>query len=163
MPQLCLKSPITRQRVVAMLLSTNLLSQRSALNDQLPTLPESPVPSPSTFTLSTVLRSVPRKPLGKFVDKRDLALQQDGAGSPRTSAPALSEVHHNYLSSRYSAVGTTSSSSSCSTLADVVPLPQRPSLPMPSTTSTRHLPSRLVAYNHTHREVHTWPRDRQDL
>ena len=67
--------------------------------------------------------------------------------SPPRSAPALSDVHHNYLSSRYSAVGTTSSSNSRSTLADVVPVPQRPSLPMPSTTtSTRQLvagPSRL--------------------
>ena len=66
--------------------------------------------------------------------------------SPPKSAPALSDVHHNYLPSRYSAVGTLSSSNSRSTLADVVPVPQRPSLPMPSTSSTRQLvagPSRL--------------------
>ena len=66
--------------------------------------------------------------------------------SPPRSA-GLSDSHHNYLSSRYSAVGTTSSSNFRSTLADVVPVPQRPSLPMPSTaSSTRQLvagPSRL--------------------
>jgi hypothetical protein len=66
--------------------------------------------------------------------------------SPPRSA-GLSDSHHNYLPSRYSAVGTTSSSNFRSTLADVVPVPQRPSLPMPSTTSsTRQLvagPSRL--------------------
>ncbi len=66
--------------------------------------------------------------------------------SPPKSA-GLSDSHHNYLPSRYSAVGTTSSSNFRSTLADVVPVPQRPSLPMPSTaSSTRQLvagPSRL--------------------
>jgi hypothetical protein len=66
--------------------------------------------------------------------------------SPPRSA-GLSDSHHNYLPSRYSAVGTTSSSNFRSTLADVVPVPQRPSLPMPSTaSSTRQLvagPSRL--------------------
>ena len=66
--------------------------------------------------------------------------------SPPKSA-GLSDSHHNHLPSRYSAVGTTSSSNFRSTLADVVPVPQRPSLPMPSTaSSTRQLvagPSRL--------------------
>ena len=66
--------------------------------------------------------------------------------SPPKSA-GLSDSHHNYLPSRYSAVGTSSSSNFRSTLGDVVPAPQRPSLPMPSTaTSTRQLvagPSRL--------------------
>ncbi len=66
--------------------------------------------------------------------------------SPPSSAPALSGTHLNYLSSRYSSVGTTASSTR-STLTDVVP-PQRPSLPMPSTASiTRQLmagPSRLT-------------------
>jgi hypothetical protein len=65
--------------------------------------------------------------------------------SPPLSVPALSGTHLNYLSSRYSSVGTTSSNTR-STLADVVP-PQRPSLPMPSSASiTRQLmagPSRL--------------------
>ncbi len=65
--------------------------------------------------------------------------------SPPLSVPALSGAHVNYLSSRYSSVGTTSSNTR-STLADVVP-PQRPSLPMQSTASiTRQLvagPSRL--------------------
>ena len=67
--------------------------------------------------------------------------------SPPRSAPALSDAHYNYLPSRYSAVGATSSSNLRPTLADVVPVPQRPSLPMPSaTSSTRQLvagPSRL--------------------
>jgi hypothetical protein len=67
--------------------------------------------------------------------------------SPPRSAPGLSDAHNNYLPSRYSAVGTTSSSHFRSTLADVIPVPQRPSLPMPSTaSSTRQLvagPSRL--------------------
>ncbi|KAI0300225.1 hypothetical protein BC826DRAFT_666451 [Russula brevipes] len=67
--------------------------------------------------------------------------------SPPRSASALSDAHYSYLSSRYSAVGTTSSSNTRSTLADVVPVPQRPSLPMLSTaSSTRQLvagPSRL--------------------
>lgn len=66
--------------------------------------------------------------------------------SPPRSA-GLSDTHLNYLPSRYSAVGTTSSSSVRSTSADVVPAPQRPSLPMSSTaSSTRQLvagPSRL--------------------
>ncbi|KAH8998527.1 hypothetical protein EDB92DRAFT_1180999 [Lactarius akahatsu] len=65
--------------------------------------------------------------------------------SPPLSVPALSGSHLNYLSSRYSSVGTTSSSTR-STLADVIP-PQRPSLPMPSSASiTRQLmagPSRI--------------------
>jgi hypothetical protein len=67
--------------------------------------------------------------------------------SPPRSASGLSDAHNNYLPSRYSAIGTTSSSHFRSTLADVVPVPQRPSLPMPSTaSSTRQLvagPSRL--------------------
>ena len=71
--------------------------------------------------------------------------------SPPKSA-GLSDSHHNYLASRYSAVGATSSSNFRSTLADVVPVPQRPSLPMPSTSSTRQLvagPSRLSrAHSH---------------
>ena len=66
--------------------------------------------------------------------------------SPPLSVPSLSGSHLNYLSSRYSSVGATSSSAR-STLADVVP-PQRPSLPMPSSASiTRQLmagPSRLA-------------------
>ena len=66
--------------------------------------------------------------------------------SPPLAVPALSGAHLNYLSSRYSSVGTTSSNAR-STLADVVP-PQRPSLPMPSSASiTRQLmagPSRLT-------------------
>jgi hypothetical protein len=65
--------------------------------------------------------------------------------SPPLSVPSLSGSHLNYLSSRYSSAGATSSSAR-STLADVVP-PQRPSLPMPSNASiTRQLmagPSRL--------------------
>jgi hypothetical protein len=71
--------------------------------------------------------------------------------SPPRSA-GLSDSHHNYLPSRYSAVGTTSSSNFRSTLADVVPAPQRPSLPMPTASSTRQLvagPSRLSrAHSH---------------
>ena len=66
--------------------------------------------------------------------------------SPPLSVPSLSGSHLNYLSSRYSSVGATSSSAR-STLADVVP-PQRPSLPMPSSASiTRQLmagPSRIT-------------------
>ena len=66
--------------------------------------------------------------------------------SPPLSVPSLAGSHLNYLSSRYSSVGATSSSAR-STLADVVP-PQRPSLPMPSSASiTRQLmagPSRLA-------------------
>ena len=74
--------------------------------------------------------------------------------SPPRSAPALSDAQYNYLPSRYSAVGATSSSSNLrSTLADVVPVPQRPSLPMPSaTSSTRQIvagPSRL-SRTHSH-------------
>jgi hypothetical protein len=67
--------------------------------------------------------------------------------SPPRSAPALSDAHYTYLSSRYSAVGSTSSSNVRTTLADVVPVPQRPSLPMTSSASSaRQLaagPSRL--------------------
>jgi hypothetical protein len=75
--------------------------------------------------------------------------------SPPLSVPSLSGSHLNYLSSRYSSVGATSSSAR-STLADVVP-PQRPSLPMPSNASiTRQLmagPSRFSrACNHSHRK-----------
>ena len=77
--------------------------------------------------------------------------------SPPKSAPGLSDAHHNYLPSRYSAVGTTSSSNLRSTLADVVPAPQRPSLPMASTaSSTRQLtagPSRLTRV-HSHGQMH---------
>ncbi|KAI9509223.1 hypothetical protein F5148DRAFT_787873 [Russula earlei] len=66
--------------------------------------------------------------------------------SPPRSAPALSDAHYSFLSSRYSAVGA-SSSNVRSTLADVVPVPQRPSLPIASSaSSTRQLvagPSRL--------------------
>ena len=74
--------------------------------------------------------------------------------SPPRSAPALSDAHYNYLPSRYSAIGATSSSSNLrSTLAEVVPAPQRPSLPMPSaTSSTRQIvagPSRL-SRTHSH-------------
>lgn len=74
--------------------------------------------------------------------------------SPPRSASALSDAHYSYLPSRYSAVGATSSSSNLrSTLAEVVPVPQRPSLPMPSaTSSTRQIvagPSRLSrAHSH---------------
>jgi hypothetical protein len=60
--------------------------------------------------------------------------------SPPKSA-GLSDSHHNYLPSRYS-----TSSNFRSTLADVVPVPQRPSLPMSSASSTRQLvagPNRL--------------------
>lgn len=72
--------------------------------------------------------------------------------SPPRSAPGLSDAHYSYLPSRYSAVGATSSNVR-STLADVVPVPQRPSLPMSSTaSSTRQLvagPSRLSrAHSH---------------
>ena len=66
--------------------------------------------------------------------------------SPPRSATSLSDTHYNHLPSRYSSVDTASSSNLRSTLADVVPVPQRPSLPMPSSASTRQLmagPSRL--------------------
>jgi hypothetical protein len=63
----------------------------------------------------------------------------------------LSDAHYSYLPSRYSAIGTSSSSNLRSTLAEVVPLPQRPSLPMPSaTSSTRQViagPSRINRVN----------------
>ena len=74
--------------------------------------------------------------------------------SPPRSASALSDAHYNYPPSRYSAIGASSSSSNLrSTLAEVVPVPQRPSLPMPSaTSSTRQIvagPSRL-SRTHSH-------------
>jgi hypothetical protein len=71
--------------------------------------------------------------------------------SPPRSAPVLSDALYNYLPSRYSAVGATSSSNLRPTLAEVVPVPQRPSLPMSSTTSsTRQVvagPSRISRVN----------------
>ncbi|KAI0004468.1 hypothetical protein BJV74DRAFT_376936 [Russula compacta] len=75
--------------------------------------------------------------------------------SPPRSAPGLSDAHYSYLPSRYSAVGATSSNVR-STLADVVPVPQRPSLPMSSTaSSTRQLVldrAVSVAYTRTDRK-----------
>jgi hypothetical protein len=77
--------------------------------------------------------------------------------SPPKSAPGLSDAHHSYLPSRFSAVGTTSSSNLRSTLAVVVPSPQRPSLPMASTaSSTCQLtagPSHLTRV-HSHGQMH---------
>src|SRR6266850_2133816 len=71
--------------------------------------------------------------------------------SPPRSAPALSDAHYSYFPSRYSAIGATSSSNLRSTLAEVVPVPQRPSLPMPSaSSSTRQViagPSRISRVN----------------
>jgi hypothetical protein len=67
--------------------------------------------------------------------------------SPPRSATGLSDTHHSHLPPRYSSVDTASSSNLRSTLADVVPVPQRPSLPMPASASTRQLmagPSRLI-------------------
>jgi hypothetical protein len=65
-----------------------------------------------------------------------------------------SSVHHNYLSS---AVGTTSSSNSRSTLADVSPVPQQPSL---LCQPPSHLRANLlldqavsVVYSHTDRNL----------
>jgi len=72
--------------------------------------------------------------------------------SPPRSAPALSDAHYSYLPSRYSAIGATSSSSNLrSTLAEVVPVPQRPSLPMPSaTSSTRQIVAGSSRLSRTH-------------
>lgn len=69
----------------------------------------------------------------------------------RYSPPRSSDAHYSYFPSRYSAIGATSSSNLRSTLAEVVPVPQRPSLPMPSaTSSTRQVvagPSRISRVN----------------
>jgi|SRR5712671_1385927 len=71
--------------------------------------------------------------------------------SPPRSAPALSDALYNYLPSRYSAVGATSSFNVRSTLADVVPVPQRPSLPMTSSASSaRQLAAGQSRLNRVH-------------
>jgi hypothetical protein len=65
--------------------------------------------------------------------------------SPPRSATGLSDTHYSHLPPRYSSVDAAASNLR-STLADVVPVPQRPSLPMSSSASTRQLmagPSRL--------------------
>jgi hypothetical protein len=65
--------------------------------------------------------------------------------SPPRSGTGLSDAHYSHLPPRYSSVDSASSNVR-STFADVVPVPQRPSLPMTSSASTRQLmagPSRL--------------------
>ena len=65
--------------------------------------------------------------------------------SPPRSAAGLSDTHYSHLPPRYSSADAAASNLR-STLADVVPAPQRPSLPMSSSASTRQLmagPSRL--------------------
>jgi hypothetical protein len=65
--------------------------------------------------------------------------------SPPRSATGLSDIHYSHLPPRYSSVDAAATNLR-STLADVVPVPQRPSLPMSSSASTRQLmagPSRL--------------------